>query len=61
LSLPFAVENAQAASAVGLGAQIKLSPAELAGIIAFLAAPEEQKLFKKSDIPAKILKDMDNM
>jgi len=44
-----------------LGAQIKLSPDELAGIIAFLADPAEQKHFKKSDIPAKILKDMENM
>ncbi len=44
-----------------LGAQIKLSPVELAGIIAFLGDPQEQKHFKKSDIPANILKDMDNM
>ncbi len=44
-----------------LGAQIKLSPTELAGIIAFLADKNEQSHFKKSDIPAKILKDMENM
>ncbi len=44
-----------------LGSQIELSPEELAGIIAFMADPQEQKHFSKADIPADILKDMEEM
>jgi len=42
-----------------LGGQIILSPAELAGLVAFLGSPEEQAKFTKADIPANILKDME--
>lgn len=44
-----------------LGAQIKLSPEELSAIIAFLASPTEQAKFAKDQIPADIIKDMENM
>jgi len=44
-----------------LGAQIELSPEEFAAIIAFLASPSEQAKFSKADIPADILKDMEDM
>ncbi len=43
-----------------LGAQIILSPEELAGLIGFLASPEEQAKLSKADIPANIRKDMQN-
>ncbi len=44
-----------------LGGQIILTPEELSGLIAFLADPAEQKHFSKAEIPAKILKDMEDM
>ncbi|VAW19305.1 hypothetical protein MNBD_ALPHA12-1812 [hydrothermal vent metagenome] len=44
-----------------LGAQIELSPEELAAIIAFLGSPSEQAKFSKDQIPADILKDMEDM
>ncbi len=43
-----------------LGAKIELSPEEFANIIAFLASPTEQAKFTQSEIPADILKDMDD-
>jgi len=42
-----------------LGAQIELSGAELAAIIAFVHDEEEQKLFSKADIPDEILEIME--
>ncbi len=44
-----------------LGGQIELSPEELAGLIGFLASPEEQKTFSMDDVPENIRADMDNM
>ena len=42
-----------------LGGQIILSPEELAGLVAFLASPEEQAKLTLADIPANIRKDME--
>ncbi len=44
-----------------LGGQIELSPEELSAIIAFLASPTEQAKFSEDQIPADILKDMEDM
>jgi len=44
-----------------LGSQIKLTPEDLSAIVAFIASPSEQKKFSKKDIPAKMLKAMENM